>query len=156
MRHVGTRAEPLVLLGEPTIYLALPLVCAHWAIIRGRAEPPYLCSHGLMSPGAVVVYRPKDPHELFICYSLFMPRTCLQGEQWNKTPACPRHRLRRKRNGNITHALLRLAGSSFYGNGEIQRNENQVDEVSLLDRPQGRTGMAISRDSALADRKISW
>jgi hypothetical protein len=40
--------------------------------------------------------------------------------------------------------------------GEIQRNENQVDEVSLLDRPQGRTGMAISRDSALADRKISW
>src|ERR1700741_370131 len=75
MRNVGTRAEPLVLLGEPTIYLALPLVCAHWAIIRCRAEPPYLCSHGLISPGAVLVYRPKDPHELFICYSFFMPRT---------------------------------------------------------------------------------
>ena len=30
-----------VLLGAPTIYLALPLVCAHWAIVRGWAEPHY-------------------------------------------------------------------------------------------------------------------
>jgi hypothetical protein len=27
-----------VLLGSPTIYLAVPLVCAHWAIVRGWAE----------------------------------------------------------------------------------------------------------------------
>ena len=57
-----------VLLGAPTIYLALPLVCAHWAIVRGWAEPHYLCSHGLMPAGALVVYTPRDQHELSICY----------------------------------------------------------------------------------------
>ena len=61
-----------VLLGAPTIYLALPLVCAHWAIVRGWAEPHYLCSHGLMPPGALVVYTPKDRHELSVCHSLFL------------------------------------------------------------------------------------
>jgi hypothetical protein len=61
-----------VLLGAPTIYLALPLVCAHWAIVRGWAEPHYLCSRGLMPAGALVVYTPRDQHELSICYSLFL------------------------------------------------------------------------------------
>jgi hypothetical protein len=61
-----------VLLGAPTIYLALPLVCAHWAIVRGWAEPHYLCSHGLMPPGTLVLYTPRDQHELSICYSLFL------------------------------------------------------------------------------------
>jgi len=53
-----------VLLGAPTIYLALPLVCAHWAIVRGWAEPHYLASFDLMPAGAVVVYTPRDEGEL--------------------------------------------------------------------------------------------
>ena len=60
-----------VLLGAPTIYLALPLVCAHWAIVRGWAEPHYLASFDLMPAGAVVVYTPRDEGELGVCYSLF-------------------------------------------------------------------------------------
>ena len=60
-----------VLWGSPTIYLALPLVCAHWAIVRGWAEPHYLASFDLMPPGAVVVYTPRDERELGVCYSLF-------------------------------------------------------------------------------------
>jgi hypothetical protein len=60
-----------VLLGAPTIYLALPLVDAHWAIVRGWAEPHYLCSQGLMPAGVLVLYTPRDQHELSICYSLF-------------------------------------------------------------------------------------
>ena len=60
-----------VLLGAPTIYLALPLVCAHWAIVRGWAEPHYLASSGLMPAGAVVVYTPRDEQELGVCHLLF-------------------------------------------------------------------------------------
>jgi hypothetical protein len=60
-----------VLLGAPTIYLALPLVCAHWAIVRGWAEPHYLASFGSMPAGAVVVYAPRDEQELKVCYFLF-------------------------------------------------------------------------------------
>ena len=60
-----------VLLGAPTIYLALPLVSAHWAIVRGRAEPHYLSSFGLLPAGAVLVYTPKDREELSVCYALF-------------------------------------------------------------------------------------
>ena len=60
-----------VLLGAPTIYLALPLVCAHWAIVRGWAEPHYLASFDLMPAGAVVVYTPRDEGELGVCYFLF-------------------------------------------------------------------------------------
>jgi hypothetical protein len=60
-----------VLLRTPTIYLALPLVCAHWAIVRGWAEPHYLASFGLMPAGAVVVYTPRDEQELGVCDLLF-------------------------------------------------------------------------------------
>src|ERR1700730_717360 len=60
-----------VLLRVPTIYLALPLVSAHWAIVRGWAEPHYLASFGLMPAGAVVVYTPRDEQELGVCYILF-------------------------------------------------------------------------------------
>jgi hypothetical protein len=56
-----------VLLGAATIYLALPLVWAHWAIVRGWAEPHYLVSHGLMPAGAVVLYTPKDDEEREVC-----------------------------------------------------------------------------------------
>jgi hypothetical protein len=60
-----------VFLGVPTIYLVLPLLCAHRAIVRGWAEPHYLGSQGLMPAGTVVVYTPKDVEELAICSVLF-------------------------------------------------------------------------------------
>ena len=60
-----------VFLGVPTIYLVLPLRCAHRAIVRGWAEPHYLGSQGLMPAGTVVVYTPKDVEELAICSVLF-------------------------------------------------------------------------------------
>jgi hypothetical protein len=69
---ISPREFARVLLGAPTIYLALPLVYAHWTIVRGWGEPHYLCSHGLMPPGALVIYTPRDQHELSICYSLFL------------------------------------------------------------------------------------
>jgi hypothetical protein len=69
---ISPREFGRVFMGAPTIYLALPLVCAHWAIVRGWAEPHYLCSHGLMPPGALVVYTPRDQDESSICYSLFL------------------------------------------------------------------------------------
>src|ERR1700740_2068766 len=68
---ISAREFARVLLGAPTIYLALPLVCAHWAIVRGWAEPHYLSSFGLMPAGAVVVYTPKDREQLSVCYTLF-------------------------------------------------------------------------------------
>jgi hypothetical protein len=58
-------------LSSPTIVLALPLIWAHWAIVRGWAEPHYLRSFGMMPAGAVVVYTPTNPEELAICYLLF-------------------------------------------------------------------------------------
>ena len=60
-----------VFLGVPMIYLALPLLCAYRAIVRGWAEPHYLGSQGLMPAGTVVVYMPKDLEELAICSVLF-------------------------------------------------------------------------------------
>jgi hypothetical protein len=68
---ISTREFARVLLEAPTIYLALPLVCAHWAIVQGWAEPHYLGSFGLLPAGTVVVYTPKDGGELGICYKLF-------------------------------------------------------------------------------------
>jgi hypothetical protein len=68
---ISEREFARVFLGAPTIYLALPLVFAHWAIVRGWAEPHYLGSFGLMPPGTVVLYTPKDREELSVCYSLF-------------------------------------------------------------------------------------
>ena len=67
---ISTREFARVLLGAPTIVLALPLVCAHWAIVKGWAEPHYLRSFGLMPPGAVVVYTPKNREDLAVCYAL--------------------------------------------------------------------------------------
>jgi hypothetical protein len=68
---IAEREIARVLLGAPTIYLALPLVTAHWAIVRGWAEPHYLGSHGLMPAGVVVLYTPRDEEERAVCYSLF-------------------------------------------------------------------------------------
>jgi hypothetical protein len=61
-----------VLFGAPSIYLTLPLSCAHWAIVRGWAEPHYSGSFGLMPPGVMVVYTPRDETETRVCLSLFL------------------------------------------------------------------------------------
>ena len=68
---IGTREFGRVFLASPTIILALPLVCAHWAIVKGWAEPHYLRLFGLMPAGAVLIYTPKNCTELAVCYSLF-------------------------------------------------------------------------------------
>lgn len=67
---ISGRAFAQVLLKAPTIYLALPLVCAHWAIVRGWAEPHYLGSYGLMPAGVVVLYTPRDQKERAVCHAL--------------------------------------------------------------------------------------
>jgi hypothetical protein len=56
-----------VLFGAPTIYLTLPLSCAHLAMIRGWAEPHFSSSFGLVPAGVMVVYAPRDERELAIC-----------------------------------------------------------------------------------------
>jgi hypothetical protein len=68
---VNDREFARVLVATPTIYVALPLVCAHWAIVRRWAEPHYLSSHGVMPPGLVVLYTPRDQEELEVYYFLF-------------------------------------------------------------------------------------
>ena len=60
-----------VLLASPTIILLLPLGSAHWAIVKGWAEPHYLQSFGLMPAGTLMVYTPRNREELEVCYSLF-------------------------------------------------------------------------------------
>jgi hypothetical protein len=60
-----------VLFAAPTIYLTLPLVCAHWAIVRGWAEPHLSSGFGLVPPGVMVVYTPRDEYEVAVCRSLF-------------------------------------------------------------------------------------
>jgi hypothetical protein len=60
-----------VLFAAPTIYLTLPLVCAHWAIVRGWAEPHLSSGSGLVPPGVMVVYTPRDEYEVAVCRSLF-------------------------------------------------------------------------------------
>jgi hypothetical protein len=56
-----------VYMEAPTIILTLPLVTAHWAILRGWAEPHYLASQGLMPAGTVLLYTPTDESELAVC-----------------------------------------------------------------------------------------
>jgi hypothetical protein len=60
-----------IILTLPTIYLSLPLVWAHWAIVRGWAEPHHHRYLGKMPPGAVLIYTPKNREELAVCYFLF-------------------------------------------------------------------------------------
>jgi hypothetical protein len=56
-----------VYLDAANINLTLPLVTAHWAIVRGWAEPHYLASHALMPAGTVLLYTPRDEIELEVC-----------------------------------------------------------------------------------------
>jgi hypothetical protein len=55
-----------VYLEASTVYLTLPLVTAHWSILRGWAEPHYLASQGLMAAGTVLLYTPRDASELAV------------------------------------------------------------------------------------------
>jgi hypothetical protein len=55
-----------VLFGPPTIYLTLPLLSAHWAIVRGWAEPHLSSGFGLVPPGVMVVYTPRHECEVAI------------------------------------------------------------------------------------------
>ena len=68
---VTDREFARILLAAPTIYLELPLVCAHWAVVRRWSEPHYLASCGLMPAGTVVVYTPRDEAELEVCSFFF-------------------------------------------------------------------------------------
>jgi hypothetical protein len=68
---IGGTEFARVLLASPTIILVLPLVSAHWAIVKRWAEPHYLRSFGLVPAGTVIVYTPRNLIELEVCYSLF-------------------------------------------------------------------------------------
>ena len=48
IRLYDDREFARVPLRAPTIYLALPFICAYWAILCRWAEPHYLASYGLM------------------------------------------------------------------------------------------------------------
>ena len=74
---ISPREFARVLLGAPTIYLALPLVYAHWTIVRGWGEPHYLCSHGLMPPGALWCTRPEISTNCPSAIPFFLRRTLL-------------------------------------------------------------------------------
>ncbi|HZC34136.1 MAG TPA: hypothetical protein VE242_00910 [Chthoniobacterales bacterium] len=68
---ISAREFARVILSAPTIVLALPQQSAHWAIVRGWAEPHYLRSFGFMPAGAIILYTPKNPEELEVCHLLF-------------------------------------------------------------------------------------
>ena len=68
---ISGREFARVLLKAPTIYLALPLVCAHWAIVRGWAEPHYLTSYGLIRPASSCsIRREMKESERFVTHFL--------------------------------------------------------------------------------------
>jgi hypothetical protein len=60
-----------VLTVMPTIYLALPFECAHWAALRGWTEPHHLRSYGMISVSTAVLYTPRNEEELSVCSFLF-------------------------------------------------------------------------------------
>jgi hypothetical protein len=68
---ISGREFARVLFGAPTIYLTLPLTSAHWAIVRGWAEPHFSGIFGFVPPGLMVVYMPRDEQEATVCLSLF-------------------------------------------------------------------------------------
>jgi Family of unknown function (DUF5519) len=76
-----------VLFGAPTIYLTLPLRYAHWAIIRGWAEPHFASSFGVVPPGVMVVYTPRDEDEVAVCRSLFRVSYNFSLRERRKSPA---------------------------------------------------------------------
>ena len=88
-----------VLFGAPTIYLTLPLSCAHRAVVRGWAEPHFSSSFGLVPPGVMVVYTPRDEHEAAVCQSLFwvsfnfsLSERSINSAEWGPLYGVGRHR----------------------------------------------------------------
>jgi hypothetical protein len=78
-----------VLLEAPTIVMVLPLVYAHWAIVKEWAEPHYLQSFGLVPAGTVVVYTPRNRAELEVCHSLFFESYYFACKSSNEKPVQP-------------------------------------------------------------------
>ena len=68
---IAGREFARVLTVMPTIHLALPFDCAHWAALRGWTEPHYLRSHGMTSVSTAVLYTPRNEEELSVCSFLF-------------------------------------------------------------------------------------
>jgi hypothetical protein len=99
-----------VLFGSPTIYLTLPMSCAHRAVVRGWAEPHFSSSFGLVPLGAMVVYTPRDEHEVAVCRSLFwmsynfsISEKRERSTRWNG----PRFDLRN--NGEVEESVAKVA-----------------------------------------------
>ena len=108
-----------ILFGAPTIYLSLPLGCAHWAIVRGWAEPHFSTNYGLLPPGVMVVYTPRNEQELSVCRSLFWisynfslserRRDC---EEWNTHLVDPMQRTFAEGVSSLEDRLGTLSSSS--------------------------------------------
>jgi hypothetical protein len=98
-----------VLFGAPTIYLTLPLSCAHWAIIRGWAEPHFSSRFGLVPAGVMVVYTPRDADELSVCRSLFWASYNFSLAETTRTPHEWTTRLFDVRQRTNSQALVALA-----------------------------------------------
>jgi hypothetical protein len=84
---IAGREFARVLFNPLTIYLSLPLSCAHWAIIRGWAEPHCASRSGLIPPGVMVVYTPRDEDEMTVCRSLFWISYNFSLSEWRKNSA---------------------------------------------------------------------
>jgi hypothetical protein len=69
--YISPREFGRLLRTGPTVYLAMRLADAHWAIVRGWAEPHYLARMGMIPAGVMVVYTPRDEGELRVCLALF-------------------------------------------------------------------------------------
>jgi hypothetical protein len=83
---IGNREFARIHLAVRTLVLALPIAWAHCAIVRGWAEPHYLASFGLMPPGTVLLYSPRNLDDLAICYFLFYESYRFACKFHQKTP----------------------------------------------------------------------
>jgi hypothetical protein len=109
-----------VLLAAPTIILVLPLVCAHWAIVKGWAEPHYLHSFGLMPAGTVIVYTPRSRDELEVCYSLFFESYYFACEFVRERP------VQASRAEKPDRKIAEQRGRVDFAGGDLQANGCQI------------------------------
>jgi hypothetical protein len=149
---IAGREFARILFNPLTIYLSLPLSCAHWAIIRGWAEPHCASRSGLIPPGIMVVYTPRDVHEVTVCRSLFWisyNSRSASGERtpWNGTrsglapsnPAiCTRHSLWRFRNRHRrcqVHERIALPEVARYGPPGRQKLRHVIQLPAMVLSP---------------------
>ncbi|MGA8477835.1 MAG: hypothetical protein WB696_07755 [Chthoniobacterales bacterium] len=109
-----------VLLAAPTIILVLPLVCAHWAIVKGWAEPHYLHSFGLMPAGTVIMYTPRNRDELEVCYSLFFESYYFASKFVRETP------VQTSRAEKPDRKIAEQRGRVDFAGGDLQANGCQI------------------------------